>query len=136
MKSHKYLSISFFVFYPIIAISLILLALIVATAPPLGTYELPYVTLPRVSTSEMQTEDHLAVTITAEEEFYLNGKRISREDLRKELRKKMITDPYYLVIIRADTHIPYLKFLSVLKDIKETGAKRVAVACKKKRSRY
>jgi len=117
----------------IAGVALLVLLFIIATAPALMTHEEVTVTVPKTVTSETQTEDHMTIAITPTNQLALDDKPITREKLKTAVEGKLSQDPYYLVVIRADKNALHEWVLDMLSLVKEAGAKRVAIATKKKK---
>jgi len=129
-RTHKHLTINVVL---IAAVALMVLIFIIATAPSLLTHENVPVVVPRTQVTETQTEDHMTIAITSNDKLALDDKPISLDDLKEKVKAKMESDPYFLVVIRADRNALHEWVLDMLSLVKEAGAKRVAIATKKKK---
>lgn len=131
-RVHKQLTINVIL---IAAVALLVLLFIIATAPALMTHEEVKVVVPKTVTSETQTEDHMTIAINPTNQLALDDKPITKDKLKTAIQGKLSQDPYYLVIIRADKDALHEWVLDILSTVKEAGAKRVAIATKKKKRR-
>lgn len=114
-------------------VALVVLLMILVAAPEVMLHEATSLTVPETRTTEQHTEDKLTIALTADHKLALNDKPISEEELGPVLAKKMAEDPYFLVIIRADKAALHEWVLDVLSTVKDAGAKRIAIATKKKK---
>lgn len=128
-RVHKVLTINVIL---IASVALLVLIFIIATAPSLMSHEEVPVEVPKTIVVETQTEDHMTIAISPANKLALDDKPISTEKLQEAIQYKLSQDPYYLIIIRADKDAHHAWVLEMLSMTKEAGAKRVAIATKKK----
>lgn len=86
------------------------------------------VKLPKTKTAEIQAEQKLMVTIKASGEIFLNDKKITIENLDKELRAILPLQKEKLVIIRADEDVKHGIVVEVLDKVKLAGCEKLAIA--------
>ncbi len=120
---------------PMAGVAMLVLIMLVMTAPLFLTHSNTRVNLPETRTAEMKLEENLSITVTRDGLITLNDKPISIESLRVALKKFYEEDPYRLTIIRADKKEHFGKVVELLSLVKSLGAKRIAFATVKKREK-
>ena len=112
---------------PIIDVALVLVIILLITAPVLSVSDLE-VALPEVSSRGIEDENKISITISKEGKFTIDRRKFAGENLISVLGKELEKKEGSLVIIRADSHLPYRVIRKVLEDIKVAGARRLAIA--------
>ncbi|MBI4641448.1 MAG: biopolymer transporter ExbD [Candidatus Tectomicrobia bacterium] len=94
------------------------------------------VNLPQVGKSEGRQERNLvAVTITRENQVYLNDRQVGVEKLADALHSLFATNQSRVVVIRADQEVKHGKVVEVMDIAKGAGAERLAIVTQQKESR-
>jgi biopolymer transport protein ExbD len=88
--------------------------------------------LPKTKTAEIQAERKLIVSITQDNEIYLNDRLIKLEKLEEELRLLIPLEEERILIIRADAEVKHGLVTEILDIAKSAGAERLAIATEKK----
>lgn len=114
-------------------VALIVLLMILLAAPQVMLHEATAIAVPETRFTEQHTEDKFTIALTADHRLALNDKPISKEELGLVLERKMAEDPYFLVVIRADKAALHEQVLDLLSMVKEAGAKRIAIATRRKK---
>lgn len=114
---------------PIIDVALVLVIILLVTAPMLSIADLP-VDLPTAHTRGLETQRNVSVTLGADGETAIDDRVVARADLRAALVERLATegDENVLVVIRADSGLPYSEIRSALEDAQQAGAKSLAIA--------
>jgi biopolymer transport protein ExbD len=114
---------------PIIDVALVLVTILLVTAPMLTVADLS-VDLPRAHTRGAEDERNVSITRTVNGDLALDRQRIAREQLRAALAAVLARpgNANVLVVIRADTGVPYGEIRRLLADARAAGAHRLAVA--------
>jgi len=118
---------------PIIDVALVLVIILLVTAPMLSSVELP-VNLPQARVREAESERNVSVTLSADGRLAVDGDLVTAESLRSRLSTRL-ADPgnaNVLVVIRADSGVRYAAVHSVLEEARAAGAKRLAIATRQK----
>src|SRR5512132_3250779 len=92
---------------PIIDVALVLVIILLVTAPMLSVADLP-VDLPQAHTREAEDERNLSVTLGSDGQLAVDEDIVRREDLRVKLAQRL-SEPgnaHVLVVIRADSGAP------------------------------
>ena len=78
--------------------------------------------LPKALFEEKLEKVDLVITVTGENEIYVNKDRVEIEGLKETLVEKMASLGKYDVIFRGDKHIGYDMFVEILDIAKSAGA--------------
>jgi biopolymer transport protein ExbD len=117
---------------PIINVALVLVIILIITAPILSIPNIP-VSLPRAVTIEAK-ERNITISYAKDGRIAINTQVVSWEDLVPNLKYRLKEDSKSLVIIRADKDTPYGEIEKIFDIvIKKAGAKRIAVATEQRR---
>lgn len=117
---------------PIINVALVLVIVLIITAPILSIPNIP-VNLPRAVTIEAK-ERNITISYGKDGRIAINTQVVSWEDLVPKLKYRLRENSKVLVIIRADKDIPYGEVEKILDlVVKKAGAKKIAVATEQRR---
>src|SRR5881409_2985969 len=118
---------------PIIDVALVLVTILLVTAPMLSVADLA-VDLPKAHTREAEDERNVSITRTVDGEVAVDRERVPRERLVETLRAALARpgNAGVLVVIRADSGVPYGEIRSLLGDARAAGARRLAVATRQR----
>ena len=117
---------------PIINVALVLVIILIITAPILSIPSIP-VNLPKAVTIEAK-ERNITISYSKDGKVAIDTQVISWKDLVPKLKYRLKENSKALVIIRADKDVPYGEVEKILDIvIKKAGAKRIAVATEQRR---
>ena len=117
---------------PIINVALVLVIVLIITAPILNIPSIP-VNLPRAVTIEAK-EQNITISYSRDGKVAIDTQEISWKDLVPKLKYRLKENSKALVIIRADKDVPYGEVEKIFDIvIKKAGAKRIAVATEQRR---
>ena len=118
---------------PLIDVSLVLVIILIVTAPLISQADLP-VDLPQAHTREAEDERNVSITLATNGEVALDDKVIAPGQLRMALAAKLSQpgEEDVLVVVRADSGLPYSAVEKALADARAVGAKRLAIATRQK----
>jgi biopolymer transport protein TolR len=118
---------------PIIDVALVLVIILLVTAPMLSVADLP-VDLPQARTREAEDERNVSITLSSTGRLAVDDKIVTREELDHYLRSKLAQsgNENVLVVVRADSGAPYSAVRSLLNQAKADGATRLAIATRQK----
>ena len=118
---------------PIIDVALVLVIILLVTAPMMSVADLP-VDLPQAQTRESEDERNLSITLSASGELALDDELVTRDVLPAALRARLAQrdNENVLVVVRADSNAPYSEVQVVLDQAREAGARRIAIATRQK----
>lgn len=86
------------------------------------------VKLPKASSGQTDESDKIYITITENEQIYLNQQPVSLSDLSVRLRLILSQKPEQVVIIRADKDLSLEATIRVIDSAKMAGAERFMIA--------
>jgi len=117
---------------PVINVALVLVIILIITAPILSLPNIP-VNLPKAVTIEAK-ERNITLSYGKNGKLAINTELVSWKDLVPKLKYRLREDKKALVIIRADKDIPFGEVEKILDlVVKKAGAKRIAVATQQRR---
>ena len=118
---------------PIIDVALVLVIILLVTAPMLSVADLP-VDLPAAHTREAEDERNVSVTLSAGGHVAVDEEVVERSQLRAAITARLSRpgNESVLVVVRADSGAPYSAVREVLADARAAGAKRLAIATRQK----
>jgi biopolymer transport protein ExbD len=114
---------------PIIDVALVLVIILLVTAPMLSTADLK-VDLPQARTREAEGERNVSITLGPHGEIAVDRDVISPVMLGNVLRDKLAEpgNAGVLVVVRADSGAPHAAVQELLTQARAAGATRLAVA--------
>jgi biopolymer transport protein ExbD len=117
---------------PIIDVSLVLVIILLITAPMISVQDLG-VNLPQAMTRGAEDEARVMLTLGKNGELALDDKRISPESLPALLGSRLAGDKKdMLVVVRADEETPFVAVRTLLSQVRSAGANRIAFATRQK----
>lgn len=114
---------------PIIDVALVLVIILLITAPMLALADLD-ITLPAAVTRDAEDDLKINITLSSDGEVAINEHIIGRERFEQVLEGLLSSgkNKDVLVVLRADTEVPYSSIRMVLAEAKSAGARRLAIA--------
>ena len=114
---------------PIIDVALVLVIILLVTAPMLSVADLP-VNLPQAHTREAEDERNVSVTLSSGGHVAVDDEVVDRSRLRRRLAERLHEpgNENVLVVVRADSGAPYSAVRELLADARAAGARRLAIA--------
>lgn len=118
---------------PIIDVALVLVIILLVTAPMMSVADLP-VDLPQARTREAEDERNVSITLSSTGRLAVDDKMVSDENLGGYLRAKLAErqNQNVLVVVRADSGAPYEAVRHLLNQAKAAGATRIAIATRQR----
>ena len=117
---------------PIIDVALVLVIILIVTAPLLSAADLP-VKLPEARTREAENNKNVSVTLAQDGALAVDDRRVSAAELRTAIAERIADQgDDVLVVVRADSNAPYKTVRGVLDEARGAGAKRLAIATRQK----
>lgn len=117
---------------PMACVGLLLVIMMIMTAPLVMTHSNTPVTVPQTHTAERKTEDDVVITLTRDGSLFLNDEPTNHSNLENQIDKLLSKDRYLLVVVRADKDVFHKDVLDLIAIAKKAGALRIACATKKK----
>ena len=118
---------------PIIDVALVLVIILLVTAPLLPTSDLP-VDLPKAATREAEDERNVSITLGANGVLAVDDQRVELTQFQ-ELLARRLSEPRnadVLVVLRADSSTPYADVERLMSEARAAGARRLAIATRQK----
>ncbi len=118
---------------PIIDVALVLVIILLVTAPMMSTSDL-HVRLPEARTREAEDERNVSVTLGTHGELAVDDRSVTDATLAPAVAERLAQpgNSGVLVVVRADTSTPYSEVKRALASIRQAGAKRIAIATRQK----
>jgi len=118
---------------PIIDVALVLVIILLVTAPLLSVADLP-VDLPQARTREAEDERNVSITLSSTGRLALDDEVVAPDALGALLRGKLSKreNENVLVVVRADSGAPYEAVRRLLNEAKAAGAARIAIATRQR----
>ena len=118
---------------PIIDVSLVLVIILLVTAPLMTVADLP-VDLPQAHTREAEDERNVSITLSSTGALAVDEEVVTRESLPGVLATHLAKNGNQdvLVVVRADSGAPYTEVQGLLKDARAAGATRLAIATRQR----
>ena len=119
---------------PIIDVALVLVIILLVTAPMMSNSDLP-VNLPQAATREAEDEKNVSITLGSDGRLAVDRKEVMNEEqLKAEIAERLARPggDGMLVVARADTGAPYARVRGILDDARAAGAKRLAIATRQR----
>jgi biopolymer transport protein TolR len=114
---------------PVIDVALVLVIILLVTAPMMSVTDRS-VNLPVARTREAEDQRNVSITLTGDGHVALDKADIPPTELRDRLAAQLAEpgNDGVLVVVRADTVVPFQVVRQTLQDVRAAGAKRVAIA--------
>ena len=111
---------------PLVDVMLVLLVIFMVTAPMIQ--QGVEVSVPRVKASALPgKEEQFVVSITRNQEVYLNDARLGLDQLTEKLQAIAVVRPDREVFVRADEEVPYGAVIKTMAAIKAAGIENVGM---------
>ena len=117
---------------PIIDVALVLVIILIVTAPMLSAADLP-VELPAARTREAENQANVSVTLARDGALAVDDRLVTPAELRPALAARLADEGAdVLVVVRADAGTSYAQVRAVLDEARGAGARRLAIATRQK----
>lgn len=118
---------------PIIDVALVLVIILLITAPMITALNME-IDLPQARTRSVEDEVRLSITLGRGGEIAVDDEVIPREVLLPMVTDRLssASDKNILVIVRADALTPHGVVKGIIQDVRDAGAKRIAVATRQR----
>ncbi len=118
---------------PLIDVALVLVIILLVTAPLLSVADLP-VNLPQAVTREAENERNVSITLGADGRLAVDEEVVAVDQL-VDLLQTRLAEPGnqdVLVVVRADSGAPYAGVRDLLEQARMAGARRLAIATRQR----
>ncbi len=110
---------------PLVDVVLVLLVIFMITAPVLQSGI--EVAVPKTRTVKQITQQRRTVTIDSKQQVYLDDKPVNLNDLPALLAQRTSDPAHAVIYLRADEHVPFGAFASVMDAVKQAGITNVSI---------
>lgn len=121
---------------PIIDVALVLVIILLVTAPIITAVDMN-IQLPEAHTKTAEDQQNVSITLSQDGTLSLDSKKVQRPQLQQALQARLAggAADRALVLVCADTGVPYARVEELLEEARRAGAKRLGVATKQKAAR-
>ncbi len=118
---------------PIIDVALVLVIILLVTAPMMTNSDLP-VDLPQAATRGAEDERNVSITLGADGRTAVDDQVVDPATLRTAVAAKLARpgDAGMLVVVRADAAAPYARVRGAVDAARAAGATRLAIATRQR----
>jgi len=117
---------------PIIDVALVLVIILLVTAPLISVADLP-VNLPQAHTREAEDQRNVSITLGSGGELAVDDRIVAESELPAALSARLADlGSNVLVVVRADADAPSGRVRALLDLARGAGAKRLAIATRQK----
>ena len=117
---------------PIIDVALVLVIILLVTAPLISVADLP-VNLPQAHTREAEDQRNVSITLGSGGELAVDDRIVAESELGSALSARLADlGSNVLVVVRADADAPSGRVRALLDLARGAGAKRLAIATRQK----
>ncbi|TMQ63289.1 MAG: biopolymer transporter ExbD [Candidatus Eisenbacteria bacterium] len=118
---------------PIIDVALVLVIILLVTAPLLSVADLP-VDLPQARSREAEDERNVSITLSTAGAIAIDEDIVSADELGPALQARLAKsgNEGVLVVVRADAGAPYSAVHHLLEVARAAGATRLAIATRQR----
>ena len=117
---------------PIIDVALVLVIILLVTAPLISVADLP-VNLPQAHTREAEDQKNVSITLGSGGELAVDDRIVAESELGSALSARLADlGSNVLVVVRADADAPSGRVRALLDLARGAGAKRLAIATRQK----
>ncbi|MCY7320223.1 MAG: biopolymer transporter ExbD [Phormidesmis sp. CAN_BIN36] len=115
---------------PMMDVLMAILTFFIIVAMTLTTQQTVNVTLPSTSAGAVETKDPdpLVVGLNLQNEILLEDKPVSSSELGQRIQSYLTQNPKGVVILKADSKIPYEQVVKLLGTMRDMGGDRVSLA--------
>lgn len=115
---------------PMMDVLMAILTFFILIAMTLTTQQTVNVTLPSTSAGAVETKDPdpLVVGLNLQNEILLADKPVSSSELGQSIQSYLTQNPKGVVILKADSKIPYEQVVKLLGTMRDMGGDRVSLA--------
>jgi biopolymer transport protein ExbD len=117
---------------PMACVGLILVLVMMMISPMVVTHSTTPVNVPAAHTGQREVQNDISIVLTRSGEYFFNDQPVpTLQEVGKMVAAEVASDPYILVVIRADKECYGNQVLDVLSAAKRAGAVRIVCATKK-----
>ena len=88
------------------------------------------VNLPKAASGSQLSIETVVISLTKEEQLFLNKTQVSRDSLLQSLHAELEKNPELLVVINADDGVQHGRVVEIMDDARQTGVSKLSIAVK------
>ena len=88
------------------------------------------VNLPKAASGSQPPIETVVISLTKEEQLFLNKTQVSRDSLLQSLHAELEKNPELLVVINADDGVQHGRVVEIMDDVRQTGVSKLSIAVK------
>ncbi len=112
---------------PLIDVALVLLIIFMVLTPILVSSQIK-INVPKAVTGIAPDADPIKIQITSKQSYYVDGQMVALDDLANALRRKIGDNKSPVVLIEADSSVPFDFVVKAMDRAREMGAQKLGVA--------
>ncbi len=112
---------------PLIDVSLVLLIIFMVLTPILVSNQIK-INVPKAVTGITPDAEPVKIQISSKQSYYVDGEMVSLDDLANRLRLKIGDNKSPVVLIEADSTVPFDLVVKAMDRAREMGAQKLGVA--------
>lgn len=118
---------------PLIDVALVLVIILLVTAPMLSVADLP-VNLPQAVTRESEDERNVSITLGADGRLAVDDRVVTLDALTAAVAERLARpgNKNVLVVVRADSGASFAQVRQLLEQARAAGATRIAIATRQR----
>ena len=110
---------------PLVDVVLVLLVIFMITAPVLQSGI--EVSVPKTRTVHEITEQRTVLIIDRQGDLFINDNPVNIHDLAQRLRQPNVDPAHQVIYLRADEHVTFGLFASVMDAVKQSGITNISI---------
>lgn len=112
---------------PLIDVALVLLIIFMVLTPILVSSQIK-INVPKAVTGIAPDAEPIKIQITSKQSYYVDGQMVALDDLANALRRKIGDNKSPVVLIEADSSVPFDFVVKAMDCAREMGAQKLGVA--------
>ena len=120
---------------PIIDVALVLVIILMVTAPMIAVSDLD-ISLPPAETRSLDSANRVTMTIARDGEIAIDDDVVGYAQVRSAIAAKLAgKEDDNVLVVRADEGVPYASVEGLITEARTAGAKRIAIATRQRGNR-
>jgi biopolymer transport protein ExbD len=117
---------------PMACVGLILVLVMMMISPMVITHSSTPVNVPAAHTGQREVQNDISIVLTRTGDYFFNDEPVATlAEVGNRIAAEVASDPYILVVVRADKECYGNQVLDILSAAKKAGAVRIVCATKK-----
>ena len=117
---------------PMACVGLILVLIMMMISPMVVSHSTTPVAVPEAHTGQREVQNDISIVLTRTGDYFFNDEPVATlAEVGNRIAAEVASDPYILVVVRADKECYGNQVLDILSAAKKAGAVRIVCATKK-----